>query len=79
LRGASGDYHRNPPTESSKLFISPLIGLLCFFGHSISPPWRGEISTVDRLADTETSWDIHLAIEHFSETVRRRPWEAIPH
>ena len=34
---------------------------------------------LDRLTDTETSWDIHLAIEHFRETVRHRPWETMPH
>ena len=34
---------------------------------------------LDSLADTETNWDVHLAIARFCETVHRRPWEAIPH
>jgi hypothetical protein len=34
---------------------------------------------LDRLTDTATIRDVHLAIEYFRETVRCRPWEAIPH
>jgi hypothetical protein len=76
IEGRFGDYHRNPRTQSSKLFINPLMSLL----------WAFDLAAVARrnlylglLADTMTSWDIHLAIEGFRETVRRRPWEAIPH
>lgn len=76
IEGRFGDYHRNARTQSSTLFINPLMSLL----------WTFDLAAVahrnlylDLLADTQTSWDIHLAIERFSETVRRRPREAIPH
>ena len=76
IEGRFGDYHRNARTQSSKLFINPLMSLL----------WAFDLAAVARrnlylglLADTMTSWDLHLAIEGFRETVRRRPWEAIPH
>jgi len=76
IEGRFGDYHRSRRTQSSKLFINPLMSLL----------WMFDLAAVARrnlylgsLEDTETSWDIHLAIERFSESVRRRPWEAIPH
>jgi hypothetical protein len=76
IEGRFGDYHRNPRTQSSKLFINPLMSLLWAF--DLAAVARRNLY-LDRLADTETSWDIHLAIERFGETVRRRPWEAIPH
>jgi hypothetical protein len=76
IEGRFGDYHRSRRTQSSKLFINPLMSLL----------WMFDLAAVARrnlylgsLEDTETSWDIHLAIERFSESVRRRPWEGIPH
>jgi hypothetical protein len=76
IEGRFGDYHRSRRTQSSKLFINPLMSLL----------WMFDLAAVARrnlylgsLEDTETTWDIHLAIERFSESVRRRPWEAIPH
>lgn len=76
IEGHFGDYHRNPRTESSKLFINPLMSLLWAFD---LPAVARRNLYLDRLADTETNWDIHLAIAQFSETVRHRPWEAIPH
>jgi hypothetical protein len=76
IEGRFGDYHRSRRTQSSTLFINPLMSLL----------WMFDLAAVARrnlylgsLEDTETTWDIHLAIERFSESVRRRPWEAIPH
>jgi len=76
IEGHFGDYHRNPRTQSSRLFINPLMSFL----------WAFDLATVarrnlylDRLSDTETIQDVHLAIEYFRETVRCRPWEAIPH
>jgi hypothetical protein len=76
IEGRFGDYHRNQRTQSTTLFINPLMSLL----------WMFDLAAVakrnlylDRLSDTETNWDVHLAIAHFCETVPRRPWEAIPH
>jgi hypothetical protein len=58
------------------LFINPLM----------SPLWTFDLPAVARrnlylehLADTETSWDVHVVIGRFRETVRRRPRQTIPH
>jgi hypothetical protein len=76
IEGHFGDYHRSSRTHSSKLFINPLMSLLWIF--DLAAVARRNLY-LDRLEDTETNWDVHLAIAHFCETVRRRPWESIPH
>jgi hypothetical protein len=76
IEGHFGDYHRTQRTSGSKLFINPLMSLLWLFD---LPAVARRNLYLDRLADTETNWDIHLAIANFCETVRRRPWQAIPH
>lgn len=76
IEGRFGDYHRSPRTQNSKLFINPLMSLLWMF--DLEAVARRNLY-LDRLGDTETSWDIHLAIEAFRETTRLRPWQAIPH
>jgi hypothetical protein len=76
IEGRFGDYHRNPRTQSSKLFINPLMSLLWMF--DLAAVARRNLY-LDRLSDTLTNWDVHLAIEGFCETLRRRPFEPIPH
>jgi len=76
IEGRFGDYHRNLRTQSSTLFINPLMSLLWAF--DLAAVARRNLY-LERLADTQTSWDVHLAIERFCETVRPRPWETIPH
>jgi hypothetical protein len=76
IEGRFGDYHRNPRTQGSTLFINPLMSLLWAF--DLAAVARRNLY-LERLADTETSWDVHLEIGRFCETVRRRPWETIPH
>lgn len=76
IEGHFGDYHRNSRTHSSKLFINPLMSLLWAF--DLAAVARRNLY-LDRLEDTETNWDVHLAIVDFCTTVRRRPWESIPH
>lgn len=76
IEGRFGDYHRNPRTQNSKLFISPLMSLLWAF--DLEAVARRNLY-LDRLSDTETGWDVHLAIANFCETIRRRPWDAIPY
>jgi len=76
IEGRFGDCHRTPRTQSSKLFINPLMSLLWTF--DLAAVARRNLY-LDRLTDTTTSWDIHLAIEHFRETVHIRPSEPIPH
>jgi hypothetical protein len=76
IEGRFGDYHRNLRTQGSTLFINPLMSLLWAF--DLAAVARRNLY-LDRLVDTETSWDVHLAILRFWETVRRRPRETIPH
>ena len=76
IEGHFGDYHRNPRTQSSKLFINPLMSFLWAF--DLVAVARRNLY-LDRLKDTETIKQVHLAIEDFRETVSSRAWEAIPH
>ena len=76
IEGHFGDYHRNPRTNGSKLFINPLMSLL----------WTFDLASVarrnlylERLSNTRTAWEILLEIESFREEVRHRRWESIPH
>src|ERR1700751_2757113 len=76
IEGCFGDYHRNLWTWGSTLFINPLMSLL----------WTFDLAAVARrnlylegLADTETSWDVHVVIGRFRETAHRRQGETIPH
>ena len=76
IEGRFGDYHRNPRTSGSKLFINPLMSLL----------WTFDLASVarrnlylERLSNTNTAWEILLEIESFREEVRQRRWESIPH
>jgi len=76
IEGHFGDYHRIQRTQNSKLFINPLMTLLWTF--DLAAVARRNLY-LDRLSNTETSWDIHLAIEAFRESTRLRAWQAIPH
>jgi hypothetical protein len=76
IEGHFGDFHRNSRTHSSTLFINPLMSLLWMFD---LPAVARRNLYLDRLAKTQTIWDVHLAIEEFCETVRRRPPQPIPH
>ena len=76
IDGRFGDYHRHPRTRGSKLFINPLMSILWAF--DLAAVARRNLY-LDRLANTETNWDVHLAIANFSGTVRHRLPEPIPH
>jgi hypothetical protein len=76
IEGRFGDYHRHQRTSDSKLFINPLMSLLWAF--DLAAVARRNLY-LSRLADTETNWDVHLAIANFSGTVRHRLPEPIPH
>jgi hypothetical protein len=75
IAGRFGDYHRTPRTQSTKLFINPLMSLLWAF--DLAAIARRNLY-LDRLADTETSRDVCLQIEYFRETISCRPSETIP-
>jgi hypothetical protein len=76
IEGRFGDHQRTARTGASKLFISPLMSLL----------WAFDLATVarhnlylDLLSQTETVWDVQLAVEAFHAVAGRRPREPIPH
>jgi hypothetical protein len=76
IEGHFGDHHRSTRTQSSKLFISPLMSLLWAFD---LPSVVRRNLYLDRLKDTQTIWDVSLAIEDFRSTVRAKMPEAIPY
>jgi len=76
IAGRFGDYHRNRWTRGSTLFINPLMSLLWTFD---LPAVARRNLYLEHLADTETSWDVHVVIGRFRETVRRRQRQTIPH
>lgn len=75
IEGNFGDYHRYARTHGSKLFINPLMTFLWAF--DLGAVARRNLY-LDRLADTESNWDVHLAIANFYGNVRHRSWEPIP-
>ncbi|MBZ5687580.1 MAG: DUF1152 domain-containing protein [Acidobacteriia bacterium] len=76
IEGRFGDHHRTPRTQSSKLFISPLMTLLWAF--DLLAVARRNLY-LSRLEQTRSTWDVLLAIEQFRATVPSRPIESIPY
>jgi hypothetical protein len=76
IEGRFGDHHRGSRTRGSKLFISPLMSLLWAFD---LPAVARRNLYLDRLAATESIWDVQLAIESFHSSARCRAREPIPH
>lgn len=76
IEGRFGDHHRGRRTRGSQLFISPLMSLLWAFD---LPAVARQNLYLDRLATTETVWDVRMAIEAFHGGLRVRPREPIPH
>jgi len=75
LEGRFGDYHRTTRTQSSKLFISPLMSLLWAF--DLGAVARRNLY-LNRLELTRSVWDVLEAIESFRNEVRSRRVESIP-
>jgi hypothetical protein len=76
IEGRFGNYHRSSRTQSSQLFINPLMTLL----------WSFDLAAVARrnlylrtLTETESIWEVEAAIQHFRSGVRVRDREEIPH
>ena len=76
LEGRFGDYHRTTRTESSKLFISPLMSLVWAF--DLTAVARRNLY-LDRLEQTRGLWDVLSAIESFRNEIRSRKAESIPY
>ncbi len=76
LEGAFGDVHRTSRTRGSELFINPLMSMYWTF------ELRGLVSEhlyLESLLETESVWDVQLAIEAYRHGVTPRPRKAIPH
>ena len=76
IEGCFGDYHRTQRTQSSELFISPLMSIL----------WAFDLMTVarrnlylDRLENTRSGWDLLMAIEEFRASIPSRRIQSIPY
>jgi hypothetical protein len=76
LEGRFGDYHRTSRTQSSKLFISPLMSILWSF--DLAAVARHNLY-LDRLEHTRSIWDVLTTIERFRHEVRSRMPETIPY
>jgi len=76
IEGRFGNYHRTSRTESSQLFINPLMTIL----------WSFDLAAVARrnlylesLRKTDSIWEVQAAIQHFRAGVKVRAREDIPH
>ena len=76
IEGEFGDFHRSPRTQSSKLFVSPLMAVL----------WMFDLECVAKqnlylqlLRETTTNREVQLLIEEFQASVTSRPPEPIPY
>ena len=75
IEGKFGDYHATLRTEGSQLWISPLMAIY----------WSFQLSAVldrnlycEKLEDTESLYDITVAIQEFRNGIHKRQWEVIP-
>ena len=68
IEGHFGDYHRNPRTQSSKLFVNPLMSFLWAFDLA-AVAWRNLY--LDCLANTETQRPLETFISPLNISVKR--------
>jgi hypothetical protein len=76
IQGRFGNHHRGTRTDGSRLFINPLMSLCWAFD---LPAVARRCLYLDRLRDTQTIWDVQLAIETFHGSARTRARQPIPH
>lgn len=76
LRGEFGNVAVNSDTADSELFVNPLMGV--YFGVDL-PILAASVGYLDRLRDTESSFEVHAVIERYREGVTRRSRRAFPH
>ena len=75
IEGQFGDYHANPRTQGSKLFINPLMGLYWSFdlpavaARALYPP---------ALEETKSVYEIMGVIERFRHEHPHKPFEPLP-
>jgi hypothetical protein len=76
IAGQFGDAHFTDRTRTSELFINPLMGI--YFTFDLPGVARRSLY-LERLANTETIFDVSLQIEAFRDETKARPRRAIPH
>ncbi len=76
IEGHFGDYHRSNRTQSSKLFINPLMTILWSFD---LPAVARRNLYLESLAKTQSIWEVQAAIQYFRRGVKVREREEIPH
>ena len=75
VEGQFGNHHATGRTRGSTLFINPLMSL--YWAFELAHVARANLY-LDRLATSETIWDVQLQIEAFRHSVTTRPRTAIP-
>jgi hypothetical protein len=76
IEGRFGDVQRSDRTRGSELFINPLMSLV--WGFDLAGVARRNLY-LDRLRESDSIWDVQLAIEAFRHEIAVRPRRAIPH
>ncbi|GAB2518478.1 DUF1152 domain-containing protein [Nocardia heshunensis] len=76
LRGEFGNVAVNADTAGSELFVNPLMGV--YFGVDL-PVLAAAVGYLDRLAATESAFEVHAVIERYRQGLARRSRRAFPH
>jgi hypothetical protein len=76
IEGHFGDHHRSSRTQSSQLFINPLMTILWSFD---LPAVARRNLYLESLRNTESIWEVQAAIQRFRRGVKVRAREDIPH
>ncbi|MCO5997647.1 DUF1152 domain-containing protein [Actinoallomurus rhizosphaericola] len=76
VRGEFGDVRFTDRTRGSELFVNPLMAM--YFTVDLAGLAR-RLLYLDRLADTDTQYEVRAVIEWFRRGVRRRERRSIPH
>lgn len=75
IEGQFGDYHTTRRTESSTLFINPLMTL--YWAFQLEAVAK-RILYLDELYSTQTPSDVHDVIDRLRETHVLKPWQNLP-
>jgi hypothetical protein len=76
LEGKAGNIHRTPRTQSSELFINPLMTL---YWHLELDALAKRCLYLDLLEETETIFDVHARIRSFRKSITPKEYKTIPH
>ncbi|MEV5749895.1 DUF1152 domain-containing protein [Actinoallomurus sp. NPDC052308] len=76
IRGEFGDVRFTDRTRDGELFVNPLMAM--YFTVDL-PGLARRLLYLDRLADTDTQYEVRAVIEWFRRDVQRRARRSIPH